>query len=509
MLRHKWLLFLTTTALLLPLALILIVKKIWKIPEFASDEWIATTEEKIIKVANNLPVASDNSLMDDRLKNVMGELIAQNRLAMQKQYRTALVIGNAQYKLAAELANPINDATDIANSLRKLGFEVTLLKDADLRQMEQAIENFNRNLRQGGTGLFYFAGHGTQVDGENYLIPIDARLEREQDVRYESLPVGKLLNVMEDASNDVNIIILDACRNNPFGRKWRSFQRGLAPPTQTVKGTLIAYATSPGKTALDGEGRNSPYTTALLQHMKTPDLDVEQMFKQVRADVLKETRGKQTPWESSSLVGSFAFNAVGGNSNNVATSVVKPSPVTTITTPVTTPLPSPITSLVVTPSATLSPTSATRTAYFSKPPSLLKASTTYNRVSEPGAVYYFTINLPENAGEPLQKITIQQREGLEYIRFQLDKSVAFEGTESQEGQKIDLTDISSDQKTQTVSIAFNPPISPGKKITVGLKAMQNPQSDGVYLFGVTAFPKGEKTHSQFLGFGRLHFYRRN
>ncbi|MDZ7956620.1 MAG: DUF2808 domain-containing protein [Aulosira sp. DedQUE10] len=168
-----------------------------------------------------------------------------------------------------------------------------------------------------------------------------------------------------------------------------------------------------------------------------------------------------------------------------------------MTTPLTTPLP------------TLSPASGTRTAYFTQPPSLLKATTTYNRVNELGAVYYFTINLPENAGEALQKITIQQREGLEYIRFQLDQSVAFEGTESQEGQKIELKDISSDQKNQTVSIAFNPPVSPGKKITIGLKAMQNPRSGGVYLFGVTAFPKGEKSHSQFLGFGRLHFYRGN
>jgi len=329
MLRHKWQLLLSITALLLPLALILIVKKLFKIPTFASDTWVATTEAKIISVANKLSTPSDHTLVDDRLKNVMGELIAQNRSAMQRQYRTALVIGNSKYKLAAELSNPINDATDIANSLRQLGFDVTLLKDADLRQMEHAIKNFNRNLRQGRTGLFYFAGHGTQINGENYLIPIDARLEREQDVRYETLPLGKLLNVMEDASNDVNIIILDACRNNPFDRKWRSLQRGLAPPTQTVKGTLIAYPTSPGKIALDGKGRNSPYTRALLQHMKTPNLDVEQMFKQVRADVLKDTRGKQTPWESSSLIGSFVFNP-----NNVATSGIKPSPLPTITTPV-------------------------------------------------------------------------------------------------------------------------------------------------------------------------------
>lgn len=484
--RQRWLTSLGIAVVLLPLVGALIIEKSLKIPR------VAATEAKIPSVTNNLTYTKQNLLLNFGLDNRLGNFITQN---IKRQYRTALVIGNSKYKLANELNNPINDATEIANSLRQLGFDVTLLKDADLRQMEQAMENFNRKLRQGGTGLFYFAGHGTQVDGENYLIPVEARLEREQDVRYESLALGKLLNVMEDAANDVNIIILDACRNNPFGRKWRSFQGGLAAPTQTVKGTLIAYATSPGKVALDGTGRNSPYTTALLRHIKSPNLNVEQMFKQVRADVLQETNGKQTPWESSSLVGTFAFNLKDDASNNVATTVTQPSPLPTVTPPVTKPLP------------TLSPTSSPRTAYFTQPPRLVKASTTYNRVNELGAVYYFTINLPENAGETLQKITIQQREGVEYIRFQLDKSVAFEGTASQEGQKLELQDISSDQKTQTVTLAFNPPVSPGKNITIGLKPMQNPRSSGVYLFGVTAFPTGEKPHGQFLGFGRLHFYR--
>lgn len=486
MLRQRWLTSFGIAVMLLPLVGALIVEKSLKIPG------VAATEIKIPSITNNLTYANQNLLLNSGFQNILGNFITQN---IQRQYRTALVIGNSKYKLATELNNPINDATEIANSLHQLGFDVTLLKDADLRQMEQAMENFNRKLRQGGTGLFYFAGHGTQVDGENYLIPVEARLEREQDVRYETLPLGKVLNVMEDAANDLNIIILDACRNNPYGRKWRSFQGGLAAPTQTVKGTLIAYATSPGKVALDGTGRNSPYTTALLRHIKTPNLNVEQMFKQVRADVLQETNGKQTPWESSSLIGTFAFNLKTNDSyNNLATTVTQPSPLPTVTPTVTKPLP------------TLSPTSSQRTAYFTQPPRLVKASTTYNRVNELGAVYYFTINLPENAGETLQTITIQQRESIEYIRFQLDKSVAFEGTASQEGQKLELKDISSDQKTQTVTLVFNPPVSPGKNITIGLKPRQNPRSSGVYLFGVTAFPTGEKPHGQFLGFGRLHFY---
>jgi hypothetical protein len=493
MLRQTWLTSFGIAVMLLPLIGILIVEKSLRIPK------VAASDTKISNNTNNL--ASANHLqLNSGLENRLGNLITQNT---QRQQRTALVIGNSKYQLATELKNPINDATEIANSLRQLGFDVTLLKDADLRQIEQAIENFNRKLRQGGTGLFYFAGHGTQVDGENYLIPVEAKLEREQDVRYETLPLGKVLNVMEDAANDVNIIILDACRNNPFGRKWRSFQGGLAVPTQSVKGTLIAYATAPGKVALDGTGNNSPYTTALLRHIKTPNLNVEQMFKQVREDVLQQTNGKQTPWESSSLIGTFAFNSKTDNST-VATTVTQPSPLPTVT-----PTATPTTTLTITkPLPTLSPNNSTRTAYFSKPPRLLKTTTTYNRINELGAVYFFTINLPENAGGALQKITIQQRQGVEAIRFQLDQSFAFEGTESREGQKLELKDISSDQKTQTITLAFNPPVSPGKDITIGLRPTQNPSTSGVYLFEVTAFPAGDKPQSLPLGMGRLHFYPR-
>ncbi|MBD2300633.1 DUF2808 domain-containing protein [Nostoc sp. FACHB-190] len=424
----------------------------------------------------------------------INQAIAQNPIPVKRQHRTALIIGNSNYKSADTLVNPVNDATDIANSLRQVGFDVTLLKDVDLRQMEEAIEKFNRQLRQGGVGLFYFAGHGVQVDGENYLIPVNARLEREQDVRYEAMAMGKVLNVMEDANNDVNFIILDACRNNPFTRQWRSLQRGLAAPTQAVKGTLIAYSTAPGTVAFDGDGRNSPYTTALLRNMKAPNLDVEQMFKQVRADVLNTTNGKQTPWESSSLIGSFTFNSTNDrNRNNMTSSVTTPQ--------------SPRNQEIITTPPTPQPLTSPKTTYFAQQPSLVEVTTDDNQAKALGATYYFTINLPEGAGTSLQQITINQREGAEYIRFRLKETVAFKGGRSQTREKLQLKDISSDRKTQTISFTFDPPVSPGTKITISLKAQQNPQRGGVYLFGVTASPIGEKPHSQFLGFGRLQFYQ--
>ena len=237
-------------------------------------------------------------------QNILQPLLAQNN---QQQSRTALVIGNANYS-QGKLNNPVNDANDIATALREVGFEVILLTDADLRKMEEALEQLGSNLKRGGVGLFYYAGHGVQVDGENYLIPLGSQINRAQDVRYEAFPVGKVLGAMEDAGNDLNIVVLDACRDNPYARQWRSTQRGLAL-VQSATGTLIAYATKPGGLTEDGNGRNGTYTSHLLKHIRTPDLDVELMFKRVREGVLQETNRQQIPWESSSLIGSFAFNS--------------------------------------------------------------------------------------------------------------------------------------------------------------------------------------------------------
>lgn len=144
--------------------------------------------------------------------------------------------------------------------------------------------------------------------------------------------------------------------------------------------------------------------------------------------------------------------------------------------------------------------------YFIQPPRLLDVVTTYSEVNVWDATYYFTINLPENAGEPLQKITINQHEGVDYIRFDLKDSYAFQGTRSDRGQRVEFKDITSDRKTKTVSLMFDPPLSPGQTLTIGLKAVQNPMTPGVYLYGVTAFPAGEQPHAQFLGYGRLQFY---
>lgn len=327
MLRQRRLDSLVIAVILLPLAFSSPIKKssIFLKPDLEST--ITTTEANIFGIDHKLQ-DTKTILLNDGWKNKIKNIVAQHQVT--KQRRTALIIGNANYRSEGRLNNPVNDATDIADSLRKLGFEVTLVTDANIQQMEQAIEQFNRQLRQGGVGLFYFSGHGIQVEGENYLIPIDTKLNREQDVRYEAYPVGKLLNAVEDAANQANIIILDACRNNPFAHSWRSTTRGLAVPTQPASGVVIAYSTAPGKIALDGEGRNSPYTSAMLHHINTTGLDVMQMFQQVRADVHQQTQGEQTPWESSSLIGEFVFNPGKNNlTNEVATSETKPLPSTT------------------------------------------------------------------------------------------------------------------------------------------------------------------------------------
>jgi len=220
--------------------------------------------------------------------------------------RTALVIGNGAYE-PGRLKNPVNDATDMAAALKRLGFTVILKTNAKQREMDDAVREFGRSLTRSDVGLFFFAGHGVQVGGSNYLIPVGARIEKEEDVRFEAIDAGRVLSEMDVANNGVNIVLLDACRNNPFARSFRSDSRGLAIIGQVPRGAFISYATAPGNVARDGEGRNSPYTGALLQHMQTPGTPIETVFKRVRQKLDSETGGKQVPWESSSLKGDFYF----------------------------------------------------------------------------------------------------------------------------------------------------------------------------------------------------------
>ncbi|MGV7224113.1 MAG: caspase family protein [Nitrospinales bacterium] len=232
---------------------------------------------------------------------------SEKGLQVQEE-RFALVIGNGNYK-SSPLRNPTNDAHDMALILKTMGFEVTLLENAEHMEMERAIRKLGEQLRNGGTGLFYFAGHGIQINGRNYLIPVDAEIETESDVRFEAVDAGRVLGKMEDAKNEMNIVVLDACRDNPFSRSFRTSNRGLAR-MDAPKGSLIAYATAPGSIAADGEGRNGIFTKYLLNNLITPGLTVEQILKRTRIDVLKDTNDKQIPWESSSLTGNFYFNPV-------------------------------------------------------------------------------------------------------------------------------------------------------------------------------------------------------
>lgn len=210
--------------------------------------------------------------------------------------RTALVIGNGTYR-STPLENSVNDATDMARVLTRIGFDVILKTDAGKKVMVEAFREFGRELSRSEIGLFYFAGHGMQIKGTNYLIPVHTSIREESEVEFEAVHIGRLLAKMERAGNPLNIVILDACRDNPFKRSFRAAQKGFAQ-MNAPPGTVIAYATSPGSVAADGDGRNGTYTEALLNNFQNPNLDVQKMFNQTGLDVMKKTNTKQVPWVS-------------------------------------------------------------------------------------------------------------------------------------------------------------------------------------------------------------------
>jgi len=233
--------------------------------------------------------------------------------------RVALVIGNGAYK-DSPLKNPPHDARAMAAALKDLGFKVDLVVDGGRKRMLDAVRSFGQKLAEGGIGLFYYAGHGMQVKGANYLIPVGADIATEEDVTTEALDANTVLARMDSAKNRLNLVILDACRNNPFARSFRSGSRGLAQ-MEAPSGTFVAFATAPGSTASDGDGRNGLYTQHLLRAMKEPGLKVEEVFKQVRVGVKRASRDAQVPWDSSSLTGEFYFRA------DAVAPVSAPSPV--------------------------------------------------------------------------------------------------------------------------------------------------------------------------------------
>jgi hypothetical protein len=218
-----------------------------------------------------------------------------------------LVIGDGAYQTAGQFANPVNDARAMAAKLRKVGFDVIAVENGTQQSMRRAIGQFSNKLAADAVSLFYYAGHGMQVAGKNYLIPVDAEITTEPTVGLEAIDVDRVIDQMAMAKSRVNLVILDACRNNPYERRFRSQSGGLAT-IEAPTGTLIAYATSPGKVAADGDTGNGLYTSELIKAIDAQGATLAQVFQQVRRNVVARSKGDQTPWEATSLTGDFYFN---------------------------------------------------------------------------------------------------------------------------------------------------------------------------------------------------------
>ncbi|ENU46799.1 hypothetical protein F984_02164 [Acinetobacter nosocomialis NIPH 2119] len=232
--------------------------------------------------------------------------ILKGVISMFTRKLTAFVLGNQSYS-EMPLKNAVNDAVDIAKALTSLGFTVTLLTDAKIEEIDEAILTFKDNLNSNDVGLFYFAGHGIQLNGDNYITAVDTSFYSEGSVLRGSCSLSGLMEEMAQCSNKTNIIILDACRDNPLSGRSRGGSSTELAPIYAPKGTLIAFSTSPGERASDGKGKNGAFTEALLRHITAPDLTIEEVLKRTRNTLSSITNGKQTSWEHTSLTGEFCF----------------------------------------------------------------------------------------------------------------------------------------------------------------------------------------------------------
>jgi hypothetical protein len=222
--------------------------------------------------------------------------------------RVALVIGNSNYQTAPKLANPGNDAQSMSQLLNSAGFEVTQATDLTRKDMVRVVQDFTAKVAERGPGtvaMIYYAGHGVQVEGENYLLPVDAKISTPYDLDGNSLRLVDLMGTLDSITSRMRIVVLDACRNNPFPEV-KDTGRGLAI-VDAPNGSIVGYSTAPGMEAADGDGNHSPYTSAFLNIAREPNLPIEQLFKRVRLEVNNATKGRQTPWESSSLTSDFYF----------------------------------------------------------------------------------------------------------------------------------------------------------------------------------------------------------
>lgn len=258
------------------------------------------------------PATNSGNNPSTAVQQVNTGLVPALATAYKDEKRYALVIGNSNYsKDIGILKNPVNDATDVATELRKSNFEVQLITNCTYVQLREAMRKFHEKLTNGPrdqtVGLFYYAGHGVQYQDENYLVPVDADVKFEDDITRMCFPVQRMvLANMERSNSRMNIVILDACRNNPFPATTRSVSSGLGE-MKRARGSFIAYATSPGSVASDGQGRNGLYTQELLKALRKPNLTIEQVFKEVRMNVLRLSGDKQYTWDSSNIIGEFYF----------------------------------------------------------------------------------------------------------------------------------------------------------------------------------------------------------
>ncbi|MEZ5650145.1 MAG: caspase family protein [Burkholderiaceae bacterium] len=247
------------------------------------------------------------------LPGLAAALAPRRALAQADGPRVALVIGNADYRVAP-LSNPVNDARLVAGTLQDLNFDVTLLENGSLRDMIQALRHWLIASRGAAVRAFYFAGHGTQYRGRNYLVPVDLSISDEQELDRRALVLSEVVDAVSQLRDGVNFVIVDACRTPPnllLGKRTRGLDSDMSPGFSAEiapRGTVVAFSTSPGALAADGAGsRNSVFTRALASQLRQPGLPVESLFKRVRVSVMRETRNAQVPWESSSLVGEFCF----------------------------------------------------------------------------------------------------------------------------------------------------------------------------------------------------------
>lgn len=270
------------------------------------------------KIERTLALGEGNNLIKVSVRNASGIasieksiVVKSNDVQPSNERRIALIIGNSNYTGDNKLSNPVNDATDMARKLEQLGFVVVKALDQTKQGMESAISQFGTKAAGYDVALFYYAGHGIRCDGVNYLVPVDADLPDETSVKYNCTNANMALDYMEKANCKMKIVILDACRNNPFERSWyRGMDGGGLSIMNAPVGTFIAFSTSPGNVALDGKAgqRNSPYTSALLEMLDMPNVSLTDFFQEVLERVAQKTNDKQIPWTSNSFRGKFYFN---------------------------------------------------------------------------------------------------------------------------------------------------------------------------------------------------------